>query len=286
MNGRKISILLRMKPFGTLAVCAAFAFLASCAGSQGKSSGDPQGDSGCAECGEQGEIELEVTSEKAYREWNPQAYARFDSASTLGSFASLSVEADAPENCRICHSFSADGVDFDLAHYEDSLLAAAFPKMHRFPMLAGSRVPEEDSLFFNSFVRNVQNAVFAGGRKLSDFSPWKNAGVSEAAYARPVPDSLKKMLRTVSLRYNVRYVSMPVRLRVQMFPKAGRSGGFSWESLWILWDARYGELLFLDYQSLSAETTSRIAPERDWASPFAARLGAALRKNPSSVENH
>src|SRR5574344_1033147 len=237
-----------MKLFGTLAVCAAFVFLASCAGSQGKSSGDPQGDSGCAECGEQGEIELEVTSEKAYREWNPQAYARFDSASTLGSFASLSVEADAPENCRICHSFSADGVDFDLAHYEDS--------------------------------------VFAGGRKLSDFSPWKTAGVSEAAYARPVPDSLKKMLRTVSLRYNVRYVSMPVRLRVQMFPKAGRSGGFSWESLWVLWDARYGELLFLDYQSLSAETTSRIATERDWASPFAARLGAALRKNPSSVENH
>lgn len=286
MNGRKFSILLEMKFFRTLAASAAIVFLVSCAGSQGNSTADAQGDSGCAECGEQGEIKLKVTSEKAYREWNPQAYSRLDSASTLGSFASLSVVADAPENCRICHSFSGDGVDFDLAHYEDSLLAGTFPKMHRFPMLVGSRVPEDDSLFFNSFVRNVQNTIFADGKKLSDLSPWKNAGVPEAVYARPVPDSLKKQLRTVSLRYNVRYISMPVFIRVQMFPKAGRSGGFSWESLWTLWDARYGELLFLDYQSLNAETTSRIAPERNWTAPFAERLGSALRKNPSSIENH
>ena len=115
------------------------AFLASCAGSRDAA---PEGDNGmadapCTECGTQGEIELKITDEKFYREWNPVAFSRIDSNAVVGVFPALKVTANRPEKCKMCHSFSADAVDFDLARVEDSLFVKVFPKMTRecaFPM--------------------------------------------------------------------------------------------------------------------------------------------------------
>ena len=89
-----------------------------------------------------------------------------------------------------------------------------------------------------------------------------------------------RFLKRCSARFPCATMSamFPCRcLRVQMFPKAGRSGGQFSGSLWILWDACYGEPCSWII-SRSLETTSRIAPERDWASPLPPAPGAALRK--------
>ena len=89
------------------------------------------GDTPCEECGKQGDIELKITDEKFYREWNREAYSRLDSGAVVGVFPALKVVAKRPEICKMCHSFSADALDFDLAHIEDSLFVKAFPKMRR-----------------------------------------------------------------------------------------------------------------------------------------------------------
>ena len=123
--------------------------LAGCAGSQGGSD-DVSGDSSmkdapCTECGARGDIELKITNEKFYREWNKKAYSRMDSTAVWGVFPALSIKADRPEKCKFCHSFSADALDFDLARVEDSLMVKAFPKMRRELMLPGMRLPDADS---------------------------------------------------------------------------------------------------------------------------------------------
>ncbi|MCF0222656.1 MAG: hypothetical protein HUK20_00150, partial [Fibrobacter sp.] len=65
--------------------------LASCAGmrdlKEGTSAGgDSMQDSPCEECGNRGDIELKITREVFYREWNPAAYRRLDSNAVVGVF--------------------------------------------------------------------------------------------------------------------------------------------------------------------------------------------------------
>ena len=87
-------------------------------------------------------------------------------------------------------------------------------------------------------------------------------------------------------RQLLRYVTIPVTVQVEILPDLGRSGGFTWKSLWTFWDARRGKLVLLSYNAFTAKTTSRIAPERGWAKPFADRLSEALHRDPSTIENH
>ena len=75
-------------------------------------------------------------------------------------------------------------------------------------------------------------------------------------------------------------------LNVRMDTDLGKSGGYTWQTLWTLWDARYGELVFLVYSEFTAATTSRVAPEKEWAEPFASRLWKMLSTDLSKLENH
>jgi len=284
LRTRVFGLMMRVLSAGLLAL--AFTSCATSRGEASKSGSEVTGDSDCAECGEQGEVELEISNEKSYREWNLKTYEMMDSAAVMGVFPALAVVAEAPEDCRICHSFSAEAIDFDLAHYEDSLVPVAFPKMQRELMLPGMRVPDADSTYLAKFSKDILLLTFAEGKKLSDMHPWQGRSVTEQTFIREIPLPLKKKLKEIALRYNVRYVTIPVFVSVKMFPRAGRSGGYEWKSLWTLWDARYGELVFLNYSEFMAETTSRIAPERNWAKPFAERLGKAFRVKPTQVENH
>ena len=130
-------MLLTQKRFGLLAGTFVLAgifccCLAGCAGLRDDARGSSGGDSGmrdtpCEECGARGDIELKITGEKFYREWNAKAYSRMDSSAVVGVFPTLRVKAKRPEVCKMCHSFSADALDFDLAHVEDSLFVKAFP---------------------------------------------------------------------------------------------------------------------------------------------------------------
>ncbi len=267
-----------------LGVCTA---LAACAGVRAAEGSAV--DSACEECGERGELELEIVDEKGFVEINPHAWERLDSTATLGSFPALRISAKCPEGEKICHSFSEDAVDFDLAHFEDSIIVRRFPRMTHEQMLEGLRVPESDSLWIRNFKSALLRLELADGKRLEELSPWDGRAASPIAFSafdRPVPDSLKSALMRVAKRYNVRYISVPVWLQVEILPKIGRSGGFSWTSLWTLWDAREGSLTLLAYDSFTAKTTGRVSPERSWAKPFAERLGKALDRNPGTIENH
>lgn len=265
--------------FVLLAAC-----LLGCAGSG--SEGLPEGDAPCSDCGERGEIELEIKDETFYREWNASAYARLDSTAAVGVFPALRLEALAPEKCKFCHGFSEDALDFDLSRVEDSLWALSFPKMRRELMFPGMQVPEADSAFLDSVQAAMLETGFADGKPLGSLEPWRERAGTEQVLARVVPFPLKRSLEALASRYRVRYVSLPIYLKVEMLPKAGKKGGFTWESLWALFDARYGELVFLNYASFRAETKTRIAPERLWAEPFAERLEKMFTTKLSEVEPH
>lgn len=260
-----------------------------CAGSQGGEdvSGDASmKDAPCQECGTRGDIELKISNEKTYREWNKKAYSRMDSSAVWGVFPALSVKADRPEKCKFCHSYSADALDFDLARVEDSLMVKAFPKMRRELMLPGMRLPDADSAYVDSLSKLLLNSVFADGKKLSDMSPWLERDGVEQDISRELSKDFKNLLNALASRYELRYLSIPVVLNVRMDTDLGKSGGYTWQILWTLWDARYGELVFLVYSEFTAATTSRVAPEKEWAEPFASRLWKMLSTDLSKLENH
>lgn len=240
----------------------------------------------CADCGKRGDIELNVHSSQFYREWNPSAYQKWDSSGVIGVLPTQVIQALAPENCSFCHTFSSDALDFDLARVEDSLFAKAFPKMPRELMFPGARLPEEDSSWFVQMLTDFIKLPFVEGKPLKDSSPWLDRLGVEQSFQRVVSDSLKTILTSISLKYNVRYLSLPILLKVEILPKAGKKGGFSWKSVWTFWDARYGELAFLTYAEFVAETKTRVAPDRFWAEPFAPYLWRMLKTHPSEIENH
>ena len=278
---------------GTFVLAGLFCFyLAGCADLRDDARGGSSGgdsdmrDTPCEECGARGEIELKITDEKSYREWNAKAYSRMDSSAVVGVFPTLRVKAMSPEVCKMCHSFSADALDFDLARVEDSLFVKAFPKMKRELMLPGMRLPDADSLYIDSLSVKLLNSAFADGKKLADLSPWAERDGIEQAFEREVPAALKDLLAGIASRYEVRYLSLPLVLEVAMDPDLGKSGGYTWKIAWSLWDARYGELVFLTYSSFTAATTSRVAPEKEWASPFASRLWKMFSTDLTKLESH
>lgn len=262
---------------------------AACAGLRddaGESGGSDMSDAPCNECGTQGEIKLKISQEKFYREWNQNAYTRIDSNAVVGVFPALKVTAKRPEKCKMCHSFSADALDFDLAHIEDSLFVLAFPKMRRELMLPGMRLPDADSLYLDTLSVKILKSEFADGQKLESEKPWVERDGIEQTFVREVPAKLKNFLNETASRFEIRYASIPLMLEVEMDPKLGKSGGYTWKIIWSLWDARYGELVFLTYSEFLAETTSRVAPEKEWAVPFAPRLWKMFSVDFSKLENH
>ncbi|MDR1759991.1 MAG: hypothetical protein LBR60_05630 [Fibrobacter sp.] len=251
----------------------------------------PPGDAGmqetpCEDCGERGEMELEISSEKIYREWNPAAYAKWDSSALFGVFPAVRITAEAPEKCRFCHSFSAEALDFELAQTEENLFTSYFPKMRRELMIPGAFVSEEDSLWLTDWSRALENTAFADSLPLSNLSPWLSREGTEQLYPRPLPYELKNLFKQLVERYPVRYLSVPLFLKVRIDPKLGKSGGYEWTILWTLWDVRYQELVFLIYSEFTAETKTRVPPERLWAMPFRTRLETMFTADFSQIENH
>ena len=261
----------------------------ACAGSRDSSSESAAGDMAdapCTECGTQGEIELKITDEKFYREWNPVAFSRIDSNAVVGVFPALKVTANRPEECKMCHSFSADALDFDLARVEDSLFVQAFPKMTRELMLPGMRVPEADSAFMDTLSSKLLKTKFVEGKKLDDVTPWEERDGVEQTIARQLPFELSDLLNKIASRYGLRYLTIPLLMQVTMDPDLGKKGGFKWQIVWSMWDARYGELVCLAYSKFTAATTTRVAPEKEWATPFASRLSRMFSLDVAKFENH
>ena len=264
-------------------------FLTSCVGSRDAApngSEDGIADTPCTECGTQGEIELKISDEKFYREWTQVAFSRIDSNAVVGVFPALKVTANRPESCKMCHSFSADALDFDLARVEDSLFVKAFPKMTRELMLPGMRVPDADSLFMDTLAVQLLKNKFVEGKRLDDVTPWEERDGVEQTLTRQLPFELKDLLNKIASRYELRYLTSPLLMEVTMDPDLGKKGGFKWQIVWSMWDARYGELVCLTYSKYTAETTTRVAPEKEWATPFASRLWRMFSVDVANFENH
>ena len=277
-----------MKFLQFLLLFASTLFVA-CAGSRDSSSESATGDMAdapCTECGTQGEIELKITDEKFYREWNPVAFSRIDSNAVVGVFPALKVTANRPEECKMCHSFSADALDFDLARVEDSLFVQAFPKMTRELMLPGMRVPEADSAYMDTLSAKLLKMKFVEGKRLDDVTPWEERDGVEQTIARQLPFELSDLLNKIASRYGLRYLTIPLLMQVTMDPDLGKKGGFKWQIVWSMWDARYGELVCLAYSKFTAATTTRVAPEKEWATPFASRLSRMFSLDVAKFENH
>ena len=162
----------------------------------------------------------------------------------------------------------------------------AFPKMRRELMLPGMRLPDEDSAYIDTLSVMLLKSKFADGLNLEDATPWVERDGIEQPYAREVPAKLKNLLNDIASRYELRYLSIPVMLEVSMDPKLGKSGGYTWKIVWSLWDARYGELVFLTYSEFTAATTSRVAPEKEWSAPFAPRLWKMFSTDLTKLESH
>ncbi len=209
--------------------------------------GDPAESPPCDDCRSGQPPNFEIKINRTYREQptdpqpnNPQTPLTLDSGSLIGILPALNVIANSPKNCDYCHSFSESAVEFDFAAKEDSILAARFPNNERVLLFPGSQVPERDSAeFWNAFA-NLKNIPLNENKELKIF--------------------LKKLGRS----YKIRYLAFASFIEVTIKDKKT----FDWESEWSLWDVQKGELLFWDYQNITAKSKNSAPVDRGWASVF------------------
>ena len=259
--------------------------LSGCAGV--KNTEDSFSDAPCTECGEErGNLELEISDKKTYREWNPSVFNQLDSAAVVGVFPALKVEAVASEDCKICHSFSASALDFDLAQVEDSVFKKQLPQMKRFLMVPGVQIPEADSSEMEQFLKDLAKEIFVDEKPLASLEPWMEREGFEQVISRTLPYSLQDKLSFLATSYKVRYISLPVFLQVHLFPNEGKNGAYSFKILYLFFDARYRKLGFLSYSEFYAKTTGKVSAEKDFAKPFAKDLYEMLSTDISEIENH
>jgi hypothetical protein len=208
-------------------------FLAACAG---QNSGGGREAPPCDDC-RSGEVpNFDVKVNKAYREQANETLA-LDSGALIGVLPALNVIATSPENCDYCHSFSESAVEFDFAAKEDSVLTAWFPGSEKVLLFPGSRVPERDSAeFWNAFA-NLREIPLNENKELKSF------------------------FKKLGHRYKVRYLAFASFIEVSLKDKKT----FDWESEWSLWDAQKGELLFWNYQNLTAKSKNSAPVDRGWA---------------------
>jgi hypothetical protein len=179
---------------------------------------------------------FEVKMNKSYRERKNENLT-LDSGELIGVLPALNVIARSPEKCDYCHSFSESAVEFDFAAKEDSILRTWFPNNERTLLFPSSRVPEKDSVeFWNAFA-NLKEIPLSENKELKAF------------------------LKKLGLRYKVRYLAFASYIEVNIKDKKT----FDWESEWSLWDAKKGELLFWDYQNLTAKSKNFAPVDRGWA---------------------
>ncbi len=261
-----------------------FSLWAGCALSLSENSANgARGESApCASCRSDKPLVLQWQDTVSYREWGSDSL-RLRPGTVIASVPPLRLVAQAPDKCDICHSFSSDGLEFDFANAIDTLLAARFADLEFGILYPGLLVPERDSVLFRQTLDSLASTPFVGDYALADTTPWQDRN-GDVIYNRPVNKLLRTRLARLAARYKVRYLAMPVVLEVKLDPKAGKSGAFRWQSLWMLWDAPQGKLLYLDYLQGQLVTTTSAPPDRAWSGPWVVRLDALLQRGPRQDE--
>jgi hypothetical protein len=212
------------------------AILLSCGGAQSPSASGGRESPPCDNCRSGEEVSLDIRINRSYREQKNEVLA-LDSGELIGVLPALNVAIKHPEKCDYCHSFSESAVEFDFAAREDSILRTRFPNNERTLLFPGSQVPEKDSAeFWNAFA-NLREIPLSENKEL------------------------KLFFKKLSHRYKVRYLAFASYIEVSLKDKKT----FGWESEWSLWDAKKGELLFWDYQNLTAKSKNSAPVDRSWA---------------------
>jgi len=190
----------------------------------------------CDNCRSGEEPNFEVKINKSHREKKYEILV-LDSGELIGVLPALNVVARSPEKCDYCHSFSESAVEFDFAAREDSILRTWFPNNERVLLFPSSRVPEKDSTEFWKSFANLKEIPLSENKELKAF------------------------LKKLSLRYKVRYLAFASYIEVNIKDRKT----FDWESEWSIWDGKKGELLFWDYQNLTAKSKNSAPVDRGWA---------------------
>jgi len=190
----------------------------------------------CDNCRSGEDPNFEVKINKFYREKKYEILV-LDSGELLGVLPALNVIARSPEKCDYCHSFSESAVEFDFAAKEDSILRTWFPNNERVLLFPSSRVPEKDSTEFWKAFANLKKIPLSENKELKAF------------------------LKNLSSRYKVRYLAFASYIEVNLKDKKT----FDWESEWSIWDGKKGELLFWDYQNITAKSKNSAPVDRGWA---------------------
>jgi hypothetical protein len=196
----------------------------------------------CDNCLSGEEANFDIKIKKSYREQKNEILVLVPDE-LIGVLPALNVNVNSPGKCDYCHSFSESAVEFDFAAREDSILAAWFPNNKRVLLFPGSQVPGKDSTeFWNTFA-NLKEIPLSENKELKAF------------------------LKKLGLRYKVRYLVFASYIEVNIKDKKT----FDWESEWSLWDVQKGELLFWDYQDLTARSKNSAPVDRGWAGCFIPR---------------
>jgi len=190
----------------------------------------------CDNCRSGEEPSFEVKINKSYKEKKYEVLM-LDSGELIGVLPALNVIARSPEKCDYCHSFSESAVEFDFAAREDSILRTWFPNNERVLLFPSARVPEKDSTEFWKAFANLKEIPLSENKELKTF------------------------LKNLSLRYKVRYLAFASYIEVNIKDRKT----FDWESEWSIWDGKKGELLFWDYQNLTAKSKNSAPVDRGWA---------------------
>jgi len=189
----------------------------------------------CSNCRSGQEPSFDIKVYQSFRD--SSVNFALDSGEVIGVLPALHVIIKHPEKCDYCHSFSESAVEFDFAAREDSILRTKFPNNERTLLFPGSQVPEKDSAeFWNAFA-NLKEIPLSENKEFKSF------------------------LRKLSHRYKIRYLAFASFIEVNLKDKRT----FEWESEWSLWDAKKGEQLFWDYQSLTAKSKNSAPVDRGWA---------------------
>jgi hypothetical protein len=212
----------------------------SCAGQQQSGSAAGREAPPCDNCRSGQDVSFDVKMNKSYREQKNNALT-LDSGELIGILPALNVIAKHPEKCDYCHAFSESAVEFDFAAKEDSILKSRFPNNELVLLFPGSQVPERDSAEFQKAFETLRDIPLNENKEL------------------------KLFLKKLNYRYKIRYIAFASYIEVNIKDKKT----FNWESEWSLWDAKNGELLFWDYQDLTAKSKNSAPVDRGWAGCFA-----------------
>jgi len=229
----------------------------------------------CGDCARQGDAKLTIVDSLYYLE-STILPSRQKWAFPVGVLPLLKAEAVAPTNCKFCHAFSSDALDFEFGSSVDSLIQALDTSHSIEVLMPGLGAPESDSVAFDRILDSLQNQPFADGKDLISWEPWLISKSEQRTQTREIPQGLSTWIRHLGARWNVATLILPVRLRVEIDPKAGDEGGYRWQLLWTVWDTRTALPLTILYADFRIETKGDVPPDRDWSKPFIAWLGRKL----------